>query len=101
MPINLLLSVATAGLPPLGAPAPVNGILTVVTEAVTSSPACGGYDVESPEAFGSFALFECALSLVAYWAEQPTPLTVPPMSNWIPVYEEASTQSVPAALPLK
>src|SRR5262245_11731798 len=101
IPVNLLLSTATAGLPPVGAPVPVNGIMILCTVAVTVSAACGGYDVASPEPFGSAALFECVLSLVAYWTEQPTPLTVPAMSNWIPVYEVPSMQSVPAGLPMK
>jgi len=47
--------------------------------------ACGAYTVLSPDPLTSVALFECALSLVEYCAEQPVPPTVPLMSNCTPV----------------
>src|SRR5262245_50999120 len=100
-PVSLFLSTAMAGLPPLGAPVPVNGIMTVGLPVGTVSAACGAYEVESPAPFGSDALFECALSLVEYWALQPVPAIVPVRSNLMPVNAVASMQSVPAALPLK
>ena len=40
-PVSFALSMPVAGLPPAGAPAPVNGIMTVATAEVTVRAACG------------------------------------------------------------
>src|SRR5262249_28188454 len=94
-PVSLVLSTPTDGLPPVGAPVPPHGIITVATVAEDVSGACGAYDVESPAPFGSEAWFECALSFVEYWAVQPVPPMVPLISNLMPVYGVPSMQSVP------
>src|SRR5499427_11003150 len=103
MPVSLSFMIACDGLTPDGAPVPMNGTIIVVGVAVRFTGSCGAYDPAGPPAFGSELAVEsaCALSLVEYWIEQPVPVTVPLMSNWTPVWAVASTQSVPAELPLK
>ena len=100
-PVSLALSTAMAGLPPVGAPGPLNGIITVVTVGVTINAACGDVRARIARSLGIDALFVCALSLVAYWAVQPMPSIVPLMSNWTPVWAVASMQAIPSGLPLK
>src|SRR5437763_4676495 len=90
-----------AGLPPVGAPGPLNGIMIVVVVAGMVSSACGGKAPGGPEPLGSSVGSRCALSFVEYWTEQPSPETDPLMSNWTPLNPEPSMQSVPRALPLK
>src|SRR5438045_1796395 len=80
-PVSLDLSTETAGLPPVGAPGPTNGIMNVVGVDVTVNDAWGAYDVLSPAPLGFSWLLVCALSLVAYCSVQPVPPTLPQTSN--------------------
>src|SRR5688572_419825 len=102
MPVSFVLSASLIGLPPVGAPVPVNGNMTVVGVAVTVTGAWGAYEPAGPDAFMSPPpTAEWALSLVEYWTVQPVPPTVPLILKRMPWYAEASTQKVPSGLPLK
>src|SRR4029078_3451014 len=90
-PVSFCLSTMGVGLPPNGSPAPINGIIIVLTVEVMSVSAIvawAAYDPAGPLIFlslGFATASPCALSLVAYCIEQPVPVTEPLMSNWMPV----------------
>src|SRR6185436_11098400 len=86
-PVSLLLSTPTAGLPPLGAPVPANGMnIVVVVIGGIVSVSWGENEPGGPAPLaGSNVASVWMLSLVEYCAVQSLPVTTPLMSNWTPV----------------
>src|SRR5436190_8686933 len=85
-PVSRPLSTGTFGLPPIGAPTPMKGIMTVAVAGAAVIVAWGAYEPIGPPAFGSgivgfWVMSACWASLVEYCIEQPAPVTVPLMSN--------------------